>query len=166
MQQAWFPSMQKIKSLRRKPSVLVALLVISLMCWPHSRTSVILTLYLPFGHFQRYIELSPVYVPTAEVTSKEDMGVFTRHNSFFTIFRIYNSVRIHPAREATRICMKLKLLTDTYILRSKRSTFGTITTKSLCPLCDEEEETKEHFLLTTHKTIYYKYNRPSLSAVL
>ena len=44
--------------------------------------------------------------------------------------------------------MKLKLLTDTYILQAKRAKFGpTYASSALCPLCKEEDETREHFLL-------------------
>ena len=54
----------------------------------------------------------------------------------------------NPVKEITRLSVKLKLLTDTYILQAKRAKFGpTYATSALCPLCKEEDETKEHFLL-------------------
>ena len=53
----------------------------------------------------------------------------------------------HPTREASRIYIKLKLLVDTYILQSKRSTFGNTTINATCLLCKDSKETKKHFLL-------------------
>ena len=54
----------------------------------------------------------------------------------------------NPVKEITRLSVKLKLLTDTYILQAKRAKFGpTYATSALCPLCKEDDETTEHFLL-------------------
>ena len=63
--------------------------------------------------------------------------------------QVYHVLKIctHPTREASRMHVKLKLLTDTYILPSKISTFGNTTTNATCLLCKDSEETKEHFLL-------------------
>ena len=53
-----------------------------------------------------------------------------------------------PSQGITRLCTKLKLITDTYILQFKRSKFsGKTAVTSICLLCNEEQETQEHFLL-------------------
>ena len=43
--------------------------------------------------------------------------------------------------------MKLKLITDTYILQPKRTKFNANEISNLCQLCEQEDETREHFLL-------------------
>ena len=47
-----------------------------------------------------------------------------------------------------RLAVKLKLVTDTYVLQSKRSLFnGSNNESTKCLLCEEEPETKKHFIL-------------------
>ena len=47
-----------------------------------------------------------------------------------------------------RLVVKLKLVTDTYILQSKRAAFkNSATTYVTCWLCGQESEIKEHFIL-------------------
>ena len=43
--------------------------------------------------------------------------------------------------------LELKLVTDTYILQEKRSRFQGSNQSALCCLCNEENETVEHFIL-------------------
>ena len=52
----------------------------------------------------------------------------------------------NPVKGITRLSVKLKLLTDTYILQAKRAKFGpTYATSALGPLCKEEDETTRTF---------------------
>ncbi|VDI46248.1 Hypothetical predicted protein [Mytilus galloprovincialis] len=52
-----------------------------------------------------------------------------------------------PTREAVRISVKLKVITDTYILQSHRSRYNLNETPT-CKLCDTDIEDRSHFLLT------------------
>ena len=47
----------------------------------------------------------------------------------------------NPVREATRLAIKLKLVTDTYILQAKSTRFGNRESSTKCLLCEVE-----HFL--------------------
>ena len=53
----------------------------------------------------------------------------------------------NPARESTRLATKLKVVTDTYILQSKRARFSNTEKGAQCLLCEEADETVEHFIL-------------------
>ena len=52
-----------------------------------------------------------------------------------------------PIREIQKLSVKLRLLTGTYILQSKRVKFCDTEKSSLCKLCNEANEDLEHFLL-------------------
>ena len=52
-----------------------------------------------------------------------------------------------PVRETARLAVKLKHITDTYILQPKRTKFNANEISTLCQLCEQEDETREHFLL-------------------
>ena len=56
-------------------------------------------------------------------------------------------INTDPIRETTRLSVKLKLVTDTYILQEKRSRFHGLNQNSVCCLCNEQDETIEHFIL-------------------
>ena len=56
-------------------------------------------------------------------------------------------INTDPTRESTRILVKLKLVTDTYILQDKRSRFHGQNQNVLCYVCSEANETVEHFIL-------------------
>ncbi|CAG2193588.1 unnamed protein product [Mytilus edulis] len=51
-----------------------------------------------------------------------------------------------PTRETTRLAIKLKLVTGTYILQNKRFRY-TENETPICKLCDQGDETLCHFLL-------------------
>ena len=51
------------------------------------------------------------------------------------------------ARESTRLATKSKLVTDTYILQTKRARFNNTEKGAQCLLCEEADETVEHFIL-------------------
>ncbi|CAC5362323.1 unnamed protein product [Mytilus coruscus] len=51
-----------------------------------------------------------------------------------------------PTREAVRISVKLKVITDTYILQSHRSRYN-LNETPICKLCDIDTEDRTHFLL-------------------
>ena len=55
---------------------------------------------------------------------------------------------IGNAREIPRIAIKLKLVTGMYILQTNRAAFNQNQIKSTCLLCNTEDETMEHFLLS------------------
>ncbi|MEW8547744.1 MAG: reverse transcriptase family protein, partial [Candidatus Thiodiazotropha sp.] len=57
------------------------------------------------------------------------------------------NVRGDPVREAQKLSVKLRLLTDTYILQSKKVKYYESEKSSLCKLCNESIEDQEHFLL-------------------
>ena len=63
--------------------------------------------------------------------------------------KIHTLLRINtdPIRETTRLSVKLKLVTGTYILQEKRSRFHSLNQSSMCCLCNEQDETVEHFIL-------------------
>ena len=56
-------------------------------------------------------------------------------------------INTDPIRETTRLSVKLKLVTDTYIPQEKRSRFHGLNQSSVCCLCNEQDETVEHFIL-------------------
>ena len=60
--------------------------------------------------------------------------------------KIHTLLRINtdPIRETTRLSVKLKLVTGTYILQEKRSRFHSLNQSSMC---NEQDETVEHFIL-------------------
>ena len=60
-----------------------------------------------------------------------------------TLFKI----NCHSAVDAARLPIKLKLLTDTYILQSKRIRMYKNETDPKCLLCAKEEENIEYFIL-------------------
>ena len=67
----------------------------------------------------------------------------------------YTPGKIHPllsiscmsARDVNRIPTKLKLLTGTYLLQDQRNRLNIIGSDATCLLCNNEDETIEHFLL-------------------
>ena len=50
-------------------------------------------------------------------------------------------------RDANRVCVKLKLAAGTYILQTNRAAFNQNDAKPTCLLCNDGDETLEHFLL-------------------
>ena len=55
-------------------------------------------------------------------------------------------------KEISRIAVKkLKIVTKTYILQKNRTKFNNNKTDPKCHLCNRDEETMEHFLLTYTK---------------
>ena len=52
-----------------------------------------------------------------------------------------------PIRETQRLSVKLRLLTNTYVLQSKKMKFCDSEKSALCKLCNEHIEDQEHFLL-------------------
>lgn len=54
-------------------------------------------------------------------------------------------------REATRLPVKLKIATGTYILQSNRATFNQNPVKATCLLCNNQDESLDHFLLDCEK---------------
>ena len=53
----------------------------------------------------------------------------------------------NPVRESTRLATKLKLVTDTYILQTKRVRFSNTEQGAQCLLCEEADATVQHFIL-------------------
>ena len=51
------------------------------------------------------------------------------------------------SRDVTRAMLKMKLLSGTYNLEGKRARFKNSGVTGLCPLCGEDIETREHFLV-------------------
>ena len=56
-------------------------------------------------------------------------------------------VNCHTGKDISRLSVKLKLLTGSYILQSKRIRMYKTETEATCLLCKEKEETMEHFIL-------------------
>lgn len=56
-------------------------------------------------------------------------------------------IACQSAHEITRIPVKMKILTGTYILQTNRARFNAGSVKPLCQLCCQENETLEHFVL-------------------
>ena len=65
-------------------------------------------------------------------------------------YQIHHLIKINgnPATESTRLATKLKLETDAYILQTKSVRFRNIEGSALCLLCEDADETVEHFILT------------------
>ena len=63
--------------------------------------------------------------------------------------QIHHLIKINgnPVRETKRL-IKLKLVTDTYILQAKSARFGNRESSTQCLLCEDADETAEHFILT------------------
>ncbi|KAH3796782.1 hypothetical protein DPMN_150353 [Dreissena polymorpha] len=67
----------------------------------------------------------------------------------------YTHGKLHPvlqvgclsALEVTRLPVRLRLLTGTYILQVNRSRFNQYAIDPVCPNCKEADKTVEHFLL-------------------
>ena len=51
-------------------------------------------------------------------------------------------------REVTRLAVKLKIITGTYLLQSNSAAFNQSAIDPTCLLCRKEPETLEHFLLS------------------
>ena len=64
--------------------------------------------------------------------------------------QIHHLIKINgnPVRETARLAIKLKLVTDTYILQAKSARFGNRESSTQCLLCEDADETAEHFILT------------------
>ena len=56
-------------------------------------------------------------------------------------------INCHTGKDISRLSVKLKLLTGSYILQSKRIRMYKTETEATCLLCKEKEETMEHFIL-------------------
>jgi hypothetical protein len=56
-------------------------------------------------------------------------------------------VNCHTGKDISRLSVKLKLLTLSYILQSKRIRMCKTETEATCLLCKDKEETMEHFTL-------------------
>ena len=54
-------------------------------------------------------------------------------------------INCHMGKDISRLSVKLKLLTGSYILQSKRIRMYKTETEATCLLCKEKEETMEHF---------------------
>ena len=70
---------------------------------------------------------------------------------------------IGNAREIPRIAIKLKLVTGMYILQTNRAAFNQNQIKSTCLLCNTEDETMEHFLLSC--TALHSVRQPILDII-
>ncbi|KAH3769563.1 hypothetical protein DPMN_170836 [Dreissena polymorpha] len=53
----------------------------------------------------------------------------------------------YTARESERLKTKVRLLTGTYMLQTKRKNFNQYDINPTCQMCGEENETAEHFVL-------------------
>jgi hypothetical protein len=56
-------------------------------------------------------------------------------------------VNCHTEKDISRLSVKLKLLTGSYILQSKRIRMYKTETEATCLQCKDKEETMEHFIL-------------------
>ena len=56
-------------------------------------------------------------------------------------------INCHMGKDISRLSVKLKLLTGSYILQSKRIRMYKTETEATCLLCKDKEETMEHFTL-------------------
>ena len=56
-------------------------------------------------------------------------------------------VPVKSARDAARYPVQLKLITGTYVLQSNRSAFNKSEVDPTCKLCEQSDETLEHFIL-------------------
>ena len=58
---------------------------------------------------------------------------------------VWNTIK-PSSRDVTRGMLKAKLLTGTYNLEGKRAKFKNVSNSGLCPLCQKDVETREHFI--------------------
>jgi hypothetical protein len=67
-----------------------------------------------------------------------------------------NIGKVHPmltttsanARDICRLPSRIKIATGTYIIQSKRAAFNSYKVDRTCRLCNQEEETVTHFMIT------------------
>ena len=62
---------------------------------------------------------------------------------------IHNLLRINctSARDVDRIPLKLKLITETYLLQTSKAAIKKIGNDSICLICGKDDDTVEHFIL-------------------
>ena len=56
------------------------------------------------------------------------------------------NIPLKSTKDISRIAPKLKLLTGTYVLQTNRAAFNQNAVNPLCKLCNNSEETQQHFL--------------------
>jgi hypothetical protein len=112
--------------------LVVFLLRCALLCQPHKVVMI-----------ASIIQLLPLYKGLNFLTF-ENLKTGTIHPLF--------KINCHSAVDAARLPIKLKLLTDTYIVQSKRIRMYKNETDPKCLLCAKEEENIEHFITVMSAT--------------
>ena len=80
-------------------------------------------------------------IPCVQQQIKQDLSIYK--GKIHPLFK----VNCHTGKDISRLSVKLKLLTGSYILQSKRIRMYKTETEATCLLCKDKEETMEHFIL-------------------
>ena len=72
-------------------------------------------------------------------------------------------INIHSARDVIGLPSKLRLMCGSYVLQTTRSKYNNTQINSKCLLCENAEETVEHYILTCETL--EKFRNPLLTNI-
>lgn len=82
----------------------------------------------------------------SNASSYKSLKYVNRIDKFGKVHRLLKTVSA-SSRDISRIPVRIKIATGTYIFQTKRAVFNKYAVDPTCKLCNEEDETFEHFLL-------------------